>query len=113
MTSTNEKYQRLTDSLRRAASAAEKFAAVEDSGTCNFDSPALDFRANGMTKARAEAAIKAAGLRCYDWRCFGVTMLVICGFQRGQAYRHTKMAEAFYEALKADGYDCTMYYQAD
>ena len=107
------KYEALTAALDRARLAALEFSSVPDCGTCNFDSPALDFSACGMTCPKAEQAIQAAGLRSYVWKVFGHRLLVICGFQQGQGNRRTDMAEAFCASLKAEGYPCMMYYQID
>ena len=41
------------------------------------------------------------------------TYLVITGFQSGQGYRHTHMAEAFCRSMNADGFETQMYYQMD
>ena len=108
--------QRLVDALERGKIAASAHNADDDGGTCNFDSPALDFKACGMKRADAETAIKAAGLHCFEWKPsrFGRDkLLVITGFQAGQANRHTETAEAFYHSMKSDGYPVTMYYQMD
>jgi hypothetical protein len=66
-----------------------------------------------MSKAKAEEAIRTAGLRCHDWNSYGGKRLVICGIGAGQGNRRTTMAEAAYESLKADGIAATMYYQMD
>lgn len=110
--------ERLARALKRAAIASASYINERDGGTCNFDSPALDFAAYGMSKAEAESAINAAGLRCHDWKPFGEaesapTYLVISGFQSGQGDRHTKMAEAFCNSMNADGFDSMMYYRMD
>ena len=117
--------KRLVRALKRAAIASVPHIRDDDGGTCNFDSPAFDFDACGMRKADAERIIQAVGLRCFDWKPFknyrgddgkmvkSPTYLVICGFQCGQGYRRTKMAEAFCTSMNADGYECGMYYQMD
>ena len=117
--------ERLTRALKRAAIASVAHICDDDSGTCNFDSPALDFAACGMTRARAEEAIKSVGLYCHDWKPFknhrgedgklvkAPTYLVISGFQCGQGYRRTRMAEAFCQRLNEDGFEAGMYYQMD
>lgn len=108
-----DKVEALTRALRRAEIAAMAYADEPDGGTCNFDAPALDYKACGLTKAKAEQAIADAGLRCFDWTAYGQRHLIICGFQLGQGDRHTAMAEAFQRSLAADGYACGMYYRMD
>ncbi|MBQ6960906.1 MAG: hypothetical protein IJP78_08025 [Clostridia bacterium] len=117
--------KRLTWALKRAAVASAQYIDHEDGGTCNFDSPALDFAACGLKKADAEQAIHDAGLLCYDWKPFkdhygpdhklirNPTYLVISGFQSGQGNRHSKMAETFSESLNQEGFTSIMYYQMD
>ena len=118
--------EKLRRALIRAGHAA--LAAIgdgDDGGTCNFDSPVLDFKACGLKKADAEKIIGDLGLRCFDWKPFrshrdengklikAPTYLVICGFQHGQAYLRTRMAEAFCNSLNSQGIESGMYYQMD
>ena len=105
----NNKYVELTKALKKAKEAAQAYANTEDGGTCNFDSPAIDYREMHMSKAKAEEAITAAGLSCFEWN----RRFVVCGIGSGQGNRRTRMAEAAYESLKADGIAATMYYQMD
>ncbi len=120
-----------SEKLRRALERAKHkaYAAMgdedDDGGTCNFDSPVLDFSACGLKKAAAEKIIADADLSCYDWRPFkshrgedgklikAPTYLVIVGFQRGQGFLRTRMAEAFCNSLNNDGIESGMYYQMD
>lgn len=108
-----DKYERLTAVLKSAALYAQTFADVEDGGTCNFDSPVLDYMAEHMQKAKAIKAIQDAGLRCFDWTRCHYPMLVITGFQSGQGNRHMKMAEAFHDYMERTGYSGGMYRQKD
>jgi len=117
--------ERLAWALKRAAIASVTHIDESDGGTCNFDSPALDFSACGMNRADAERVIESVGLLCHDWQPFknhrgddgkivkAPTFLVISGFQSGQGYRHTRMAEAFCRSMNADGFETQMYYQMD
>ncbi|MBR2870097.1 MAG: hypothetical protein IKB98_01770 [Clostridia bacterium] len=111
---TNEKYEALKNALERAKIIAEHSATADDGGTCNFDSPTLDYRAMGMSKQKATEVIKSVGLGCYDWT-FGRTVfgLVIVGMTKGQGNCRTAMAEAFCKSLQADGIKSDMYYQMD
>ena len=110
---TTDKYTLLTQALEKAKKTAQKYINTEDGGTCNFDSPAIDYREMHMSKAKAEEAIKAAGLGCFEWKLWSKTYLVICGIGTGQGNRNTRMAEAACESLKASGIAATMYYQMD
>jgi cell division GTPase FtsZ len=108
-----DKYTELTNALIKAKEEAQKYINTEDGGTCNFDSPAIDYRAMHMSKAKAAEAIKAAGLRCFEWKSWGDMLLVICGIGAGQGNRNTRMAEAAYESLKNSGISATMFYQME
>lgn len=108
-----DKYIELTNALIKAKEAAQVYANTEDGGTCNFDSPVIDYREMHMSKAKAAEAIKAAGLRCFEWKSWGGIRLVICGIGYGQGNRNTRMAEAAYESLKNSGISASMYYQMD
>ena len=89
------KSERLEWALKRAAVASIAYVDYDDGGTCNFDSPALDFAECGMKKAEAERVIRSVGLHCFDWKPFknhrgddgkiikAPTYLVITGFQSG------------------------------
>lgn len=108
-----DKYDVLKYDLISAMNEAEKHRDDDDNGTCNFDSPALDYRECGMSITKTKEAIEKAGLRCFEWTIFRRKLLVICGFQCGQAERRSRMAEAFCNRLVALGYPATMYYQMD
>ena len=118
------------EKLRRAIERAKHAALAvigdgEDGGTCNFDSPALDFVACGMKEKDAERLLESAGLRSFPWKPFknhrgedgtmirAPKFLVICGFQHGQANLRTRMAEAFCRRMNVDGCETRMYYQMD
>lgn len=101
MNTTNDKYAMLTNALEQAKKAAQPFADSEDGGTCNFDSPVIDYRAMHMSKQKAVDAIQAAGLRCFEWNGYGGIRLVVCGIGCGQGNRNTRMAEAAHNSLKA------------
>lgn len=117
--------ERLERALKRSAIATIAHLDDDDGGTCNFDSPAIDFAACGMTMDSARQAIESVGLSCFDWKPFkdhrtddgklvkAPTFLVIGGFQSGQGYRRTHMAEAFCDAMNNEGYETRMYYQMD
>ena len=109
----DDKYVNLTNALEQAKTAALVYAGSEDGGTCNFDSPTIDYRAMHMSKGKAVVAIKAAGLRCFDWQSYGGIRLVVCGIGHGQGNRNSRMAEAAERSLKASGVAAGMYYQMD
>ena len=119
-----------TEKLRRAMlRAMHKALAVigdgEDGGTCNFDSPALDYAACGVKGKDAVRLIESLGLRCHLWKPFknhrnedgtmthAPRYLVISGFQRGQGNCRSRMAEAFCTSMNTDGCETRMYYQMD
>lgn len=110
-----KKYEELKKALEKAIAVAQKAKTNDDGGTCNFDSPTLDYRAMKMSKAKAIETIESVGLRCFEWTGWGgrILGLVICGCFAGQANCRTRMAEAFHESLKADGIASGMYYQMD
>ncbi len=109
-----DKYTELTKALIDAKEVAQQYADTEDGGTCNFDSPVIDYRAMHMNKSKAEAAIQAAGLRSFVWNAFGgIVGIVVCGIGKGQGNRNTRMAEAAKDSLKASGIATLMYYQMD
>lgn len=104
----------LVEALEKAKKAALEHANHSDGGTCNLDSPALDYRGSSISKKQAVESIEAAGLRCFDWKPLrGTNMLVITGAFYGQAARRTAMAEAFRDSLKQSGFAAMMYYQMD
>lgn len=117
--------EKLTRALRRATFAALLRANEDDGGTCNFDSPALDFAACGIKEKDAAQLIESLGLNSFVWKPFknhrnddgtmirAPKYLVICGFQRGQGNCRTRMAEAFCASMNADGCETMMYYQMD
>lgn len=110
----NEKYEALRAALERAKIAAELAEQPDDGGTCNFDSPTLDYRAMGLSKKKAIETIEQAGLNCFEWKSRGCIFgLVICGMTKGQGNCRTAMAEAFQKSLQSDGIESGMYYQMD
>ena len=105
--------EKLTSALKRATFRSMRHCKSEDGGTCNFDAPAVDWKAAGFRKkADFIAAVEAANLRCFEWSSLK-GLFVISGIGWGQGNRRTRMAEAAYQSLKADGYNATMYYQMD
>ena len=117
-----DKLEKLRWALDRAVLAATLFANCDDGGTCNFDAPAFNFEAYGISKADAMRIIDEAGLYSYEWDMFPSKpgrgkrkhiQLVIVGFTSGQGNRRTKMAEAFCKQMQEDGCNCGMYYQMD
>jgi len=106
-------YAELTQALLNAREAAKAYIDTEDGGTCNFDSPAIDYKAMHMQKSKVADAIQSAGLRCFEWNCYKYKYLVVCGICAGQGNRRTQMAEAAHNYLKSAGIATTMYYQMD
>lgn len=108
-------YKALTEALIKAKEAAKAAGTlVLDGGTCNFDNPVMTF--DRKERAKAEKAIADAGLRSFEWgfaRDKKRVALIISGMTLGQGEQRTAMAEAFKDSMKAQGYDCGMYYQMD
>ena len=107
------KYEEITNALLKAKEVAQEFINTEDGGTCNFDSPTIDYREMHLQKSKVIEAIEAAGLRCFEWNLYKNIKLVVCGIGSGQGNRKTRMAEAAYNSLKKDGISTGMYYQMD
>ena len=107
------KYEEITNALLKAKEVAQEFINTEDGGTCNFDSPTIDYREMHLQKSKVIEAIEAAGLRCFEWKLYKNIKLVVCGIGSGQGNRNTRMAEAAHNSLKKDGISTGMYYQMD
>lgn len=110
--SKHEKVNKLIESLAKANAEALQFANVDDSGTCNFDTPII--RLEGWSKSELFDLTVYSGVvgDKLDSRIFRNYRYV--GTEKyGQAQKRTKMAEAACKSLKNDGYDVCMYYQAD
>lgn len=107
------KYERLTEALRRAITAAELAVAEnpEDGGTCNFDSPALLLPR--WNEKRVEEAAKKAGRGCFKWDCCGAKYFVFPLRVGGQGNSRTLAAETAKDSLAAEGYHANVYYQMD
>lgn len=106
------KYKKLAEDLKQAHEAALAACAnVDDGGTCNFDSPALDLpRWNGE---QIKEAAKAAGVGAWKWESFGHAKWVICPRSGAQGNKNSAVAEYMAERLRGAGYDCMMYYAMD
>lgn len=80
------KYGILKKELERAKMQADAARQDDDGGTCNFDSPTIDYRAMGMQKAKAIETIKSVGLSCFDWTGYygKVYGLVVSGMTAGK-----------------------------
>lgn len=113
MSKATAKYERLTEALRRAITAAQLAVAEsrEDGGTCNFDAPALLLP--GCTEKRVEEAAKKAGCGCFKWNLYGTKYFVFPLRVGGQGNSRTLAAETAKESLAADGYHASVYYQMD
>lgn len=103
------KYKKLADDLKAAHAYGLAHMGDDDGGTCNFDAPALFL--TGWNKSLVEAAAKAAGVGCFEWRNSKAYVFTVRG--AGQGYTRTKAAEAMCRYLKEQGYKAGMYYQMD
>ncbi len=106
------KYAKLRDDLKAALSvglsAAQRY---EDTGTCNFDAPALKLPRWNSNKI--EQAAREAGTRCFDWELWGTRRWVFGTPSVGQARRNEEAAEAMTAFLAARGYDAFCYQAMD
>jgi hypothetical protein len=107
---------KLTSDVTAALTIAREVAAkTDDGGTCNFDSPTLEFDRMPGPKARKqiEEAVNAAGLSGFWTKIMRCPVFVFgpgCG---GQGNSRTAAAEAMRDHLKGNGWDVGMYYQCD
>lgn len=107
------KYKALSDALRAAVQAgrAAQEADPEDGGTCNFDAPALSLP--GWNGNLVKRAAQEAGTGCFVWTLYRSKFFVFSPRTGAQGNARTRNAEAMCAALKAAGYDASMYYQMD
>lgn len=121
---TPEKIEQLAAALIRAKEAAAVYQNSEDGGTCNLDSPTLYYKKSGdpakigksaeLTTKDVEKAVELAGMTCWKWNLYKSACYVVNGWgSSGQANRRSRMAEAFRDSLRADGYGAGMYYAMD
>lgn len=106
------KYAKLRDDLIAAYAETEHLEQTEDGGTCNFDAPVLHLERWNAAKIMQAAEEAGGHARRWTW---GKTMMgwIFSTRSSGQGSRRTRRAEAISEAMKAKGYDASMYYQAD
>ncbi len=113
MTAVEKKVNDFAKVLIGAKEYAQKFANTEDGGCCNFDAPKVYLP--GWSRKSVETACKKADMVCFDHKFFRNSERgwVICGGTSGQGNRRSRMAEAMQRFIKANGYNCMMYYQCD
>lgn len=106
------KYAKLRDDLIAAYAETEYLEQTEDGGTCNFDAPVLHL--DRWNAKKIKQAAEEAGSGAFRWTC-GKFMMgwVFATKSSGQANRRTRRAEAISDALKAKGYDASVYYAMD
>ncbi len=111
---TTDKYLVLEKALYKALAKAQQAKQSDDGGTCNFDSPTINYRAMGLQKGKTIETIKKVGLSCFEWKGYDKTnRLVVCGMTAGQGNCRTAMAEAFQKELIRQNVPSGMYYQMD
>lgn len=114
-----EKHAELISALKKAREKATAVGLLsDDGGTRNFDSPVLY-----MPKGTRETTMDKIGLRAgvsfmkWESRPFAGTdrsaWLIFGNFMSGQGNRRSRIAEAFADSLKADGFKSDTYYQMD
>ncbi|MCM1360125.1 MAG: hypothetical protein NC132_06535 [Corallococcus sp.] len=109
----NEKYAQLERALILAKEAAA-FVVCDDGGTCNFDSPTLNWKNMGYSKDMVKLIIRKVGLHYWEpsdslWN----GTMIICGATCGQGNRRTAMAETFSQVLQSNNISSGVYYQVD
>ena len=101
-------YEALANALKIAKAKALEMRTIEDTGTCNFDSPLLLLGGTSETTLEklfgSEYGVYKRGIGAY---VIGYKIL------EGQGWRRTKMAETFANALREQGYKAYTYYAMD
>ena len=110
------KYNELIAALKRAqVKATEVGLLSDDGGTCNFDSPVL-FLPKGTRETTMDKIGLCAGVSFMKWEskvfaaCGYSAWLIFGDFMSGQGNRRSRIAEAFTDSLKADGFESDTYY---
>ena len=101
-------YIQLKRALSMAKQHALNFSNVEDGGTCNFDSPYIC-----LSGTSEKSLNKWFGDEFGVYKYFNGCYIIGYKVMKGQANRHTKMAEVFAETLKQYGYDSGVHYVMD
>ena len=98
------------DQIRTAKSMADKAIAEkpEDNGTCNFDECMIK-KEKWFTYAETIEIFKECGLPANKYK----NGWILVGGFHGQAERNTLWAETFKNWLEEQGFETSMYYQAD
>lgn len=111
---TIEKYAAALKFAEAAALEANKPGAENDGGTCNFDSPTIDFtgwRQPDIDKLNEVFGSEIIGNKISGKYWKGHRWVNTTTY--GQAANRTRMAEAANKVLKAHDIPASMYYQAD
>ncbi len=100
----------LTKALRKASAAARAAQGTDDGGSCNLDSPVLTIPR--MRESTAQFISDDSGVRIEKMSGRSGQWWVRTP-TAGQAGMRTRMVEAAAKSLKADGFDCYVWYHAD
>lgn len=103
----------LIKALNEAKKAADKFADIEDGGTCNFDMPQIEI--TNLTAAQIKTACAVAKVLYVGKGCPSslTAKWYYIDYTKGQGERRTRMAEEFAKSMQASGYNSSVYYQMD
>jgi len=107
-----ERFALALKSANKAAIEADK-GIENDGGTCNFDTPILDFK--GWKEIEIQKLSQLSGIRIGDkmtskfWK--GCRMIYVQ--MNGQGANRTRMAEAAFKSLQEAALPASMYYQMD
>lgn len=109
-----QKIQQWAAILKAANEAATKVSnPKEDGGTCNFDTPVIDFA--GWKEKNIMRLQEVSGISIGDKltsRMWKGCRLIYTNLD-GQGMNRTRMAEAAADHMKAEGLPAMMYYQMD
>lgn len=106
------KYAQLRDDLKNALSYGQNAVqGMEDSGACNFDSPALELPR--WNRKLVEQAAEEAGTSCFIWHCYSSKLFVFNPCISAQGLPRSLKAEAMTKYLADLGYNSLTYSQMD
>lgn len=109
-----QQIQKLIVDLNVAETCACNAYQENDGGTCNFDKPLIlldKWKPEHISKVNEAFGRQIIGDKM-DYGFYKHYRMVMTTMY-GQAMCRTKMAEAAYQSLKADGHEVVMYYQMD
>lgn len=101
----------LVTSLMKAKAIVDAMPNADTGGTCNFDCPELYLPRARETVMKAVSA--RVDLTLSKWPHGYRPTWHIIGIKSAQGSSQSMKAEAFAKSMKADGWDCSVYYAMD